>query len=133
MQVAMPLRPIDQDLLQTRLIAHSMRVWRRAHDRARPPQPDLARLLARHGMAMLAPVLDGLCRAFEHALCRPIRIGAGRPCSEDERTLAQLLDGGLPPRCLDCPAPSADLLHCALCSTRIMLSLALPARGTARG
>lgn len=121
-------RPNDaqSEPIPARLIALCARVRRRSLDRNVPVQPMLARLLARLGLAVLAPVLDSLCRAFEHTLQRAMRTGTGWERSDDERLLCRLVAGEGPQACLDCPAPSADLLHCALCSTRIMLTLALP-------
>lgn len=114
------------DPFQDRLLALCARARRRSLNRNAPVQPLLARLLARFGIAVLAPVLDSLCHAFEHTLQRAMRTGTGWQRSDDERLLCRLVAGERPQACLDCPAAAADLLQCALCSTRIMLALALP-------
>ena len=111
-----------------RLIALCARMRHRSIARDHPVQPSLVRLLNRFGVAVLAPVIDSLCYTFEQALQRSMQTGKGHGRSADERMLYGLISGERPATCLACPASSAELLQCALCSTRIMLALALPAR-----
>lgn len=72
---------------------------------------------------MLAPVFDSLIRLYENALGRPIVVGVSEAPSEDERLLLELLKGSR--ACTGCPRNARRLLDCALCSTRIMMSLTL--------
>jgi hypothetical protein len=74
---------------------------------------------------MLAPVLDSLCLFYEAALGRPMTVGEALTLSDDEHLLLGLMDGSKPRQCLTCPQEVGATLVCALCSTRIMLALAL--------
>lgn len=108
------------------LLISAVRCWRRARDRGLPTQPSLARA---QGGAMLAPALDSLCQLYQLALGRPYCVGRAAAFSADERRLVGLFDGSLPRHlCLDCSEGAATALDCALCSTRILLAFAVPAR-----
>jgi hypothetical protein len=85
-------------------------------------------MLAAHDCGVLAPVLDSLCLFYEGALGRPMAVGAALTLSGDELRLLGLVDGSVPHRCDDCPEGAASALDCALCSTRIMLTLVLDQR-----
>ena len=64
----------------------------------------------------------------EAALGRPLRVGADQILSEDEHLLIDLLAGTKRTRaCLDCDDGMATTLDGAVCSTRIMMALAVPA------
>jgi hypothetical protein len=75
---------------------------------------------------MLAPVFDSLMSLYVSALGRRLRIGEGAVVSEDEHLLLNLL-GGSQRACarLERNDGLAVTLRCALCSTRIMMRLAL--------
>lgn len=106
------------------LLTSSMRCWREAHDARRPPQPCLFGLLEAGECSILAPVLDSLFCFYEAALQRRVVLGTRECLSEDELLLLSLVDR--PDACtaqLDCPRGAALGLNCALCSTRIMLSM----------
>ena len=122
--------PAADPAMPAAVLIDATRCWRRARDAGDPIQPCLARTLAVHDCAVLAPVVDSLIRYYEAALGRPIAIGSAKALSRDEHLLLGLLDGSTPRACLACPERAAIGLDCALCSTRIMLALALgaPAR-----
>ncbi|MET3438075.1 hypothetical protein [Sphingomonas sp. 1185] len=107
------------------MLVDAARCWRDARDSGQPVQPCLAQRLDRRGCAMLAPVLDSLYVFFEAALGRPMAIGAASALSDDEHLLVSLVDGSAPRTCLRCPKGARTALDCALCSTRIMLTLTL--------
>ncbi len=108
-----------------RMMPALARGWRAARDRHACTQQQLHRLLAPHGAGILAPVVDSLMTLCEAALGRRFAVGAAQRLSADERMLLDLLDGARPQRdCIHCPEGAARALHCSLCSTRIMLSLA---------
>lgn len=107
------------------ILIDAARCWRQARDAGHPIQPCLAHALAAHDCTMLAPVLDSLCLFYEAALGRPLAVGEALAPSEDELLLIGLLDGSRPRACVGCPQDAAHALHCALCSTRIMLALTL--------
>lgn len=107
------------------ILIDAARCWRQARDAGHPIQPCLARVLAAHDCTMLAPVLDSLCLFYEAALGRPLAVGEAPAISEDEHLLLGLLDGSRPRACLGCADSAASALDCALCSTRIMLTLTL--------
>lgn len=101
------------------------RCWRQARDSGNPVQPSLFDLLARSG-DMLAPVFDSLLTLYEAALGRPVATGQAAALSEDETRLLGLMDGSRPLRsCIDCEDGPASALQCAICSTRIMIGLAV--------
>lgn len=79
---------------------------------------------------MLTPVLDSLAYFYESALGRPIRLGTARGRSADEALLIRLIEGTASRACLDCGERAVTALECALCSTRIMITLTMgtPAR-----
>ncbi len=114
--------PTDATAIPVILI-EAARCWRDARDRGQTVQPYLSRTLSEHDCSMLAPVLDSLCLFYEAALGRPLAIGAALSLSDDEHRLLGLLNGSMPPQCLDCPKAMAAALDGALCSTRIMLAL----------
>jgi hypothetical protein len=107
------------------ILIDAARCWREARDNGRRVQPCLARTLAGHDCAMLAPVLDSLIHFYESALGRPIVVGDALTLSEDEHLLLGLVDGLHPHDCLGCTEARTRALDCALCSTRIMLALTL--------
>ena len=108
------------------VITRSMRCWREASDTSLAVQPHLAGMLATKACAVLAPVLDSLFCFYEAALERPIAVGNARALSADERLLVELVER--PSLCrarMGCAADAMLGLNCALCSARVMLSLAL--------
>lgn len=108
------------------LVTAAARCWRAAHDRGEPVQPRLHALLSRHDCGLLAPVFDSLMTLYEAALGRPVAVGGTAGLSEDEHLLLGLMDGSRPRRaCLDCPQGAASALDCAICSTRIMMTLTM--------
>lgn len=107
------------------ILIDAARCWRQARDSGQSVQPCLSRTLDQHDCAMLAPVLDSLCLFFEAALGRPMTVGEALALSDDEHLLLGLLDGSKPRQCLTCPNSVGATLDCALCSTQIMLALAL--------
>lgn len=115
------------------MVTRSLRCWRQACDAELPVQPHLCRMLDAQNCAVLAPVFDSLFRFYEAALHRQLAIGDGDGVSEDESLLLSLIDR--PDLCgsrLDCGQGIALGFNCALCSTRIMLALALnPPAGSA--
>jgi len=124
------LSPAGDATAPAAVLIAAARCWRRARDAGDPVQPCLARVLDAHGCTMLAPVLDSLIHFYESALGRSIAIGEATSLSDDEHLLLSLIDGSAPRACLGCTERAATALDCALCSTRIMLALALdrPAR-----
>jgi len=108
------------------VVTRSMRCWREACDTSLAVQPHLAGMLAVKACAVLAPVLDSLFCFYEAALERPLSVGKARMLSADERLLVELIESpGLCRARMGC-APDAIMgLNCALCSARVMLSLAL--------
>lgn len=105
------------------IILAAARCWREARDLGLPVQPRLARALAAGNRVILAPVLDSLLFFYEAALGRPFRSGSTAP-SEDELVLVSLLEGSDPKPCIVCEARAAEALCCAVCSTRVMMTLA---------
>ncbi|MBJ6123388.1 hypothetical protein [Sphingomonas mollis] len=109
------------------ILIDATRCWRDARDAGVAVQPCLSRTLTGHQCAMLAPVFDSLLRFYEDALGRPVTVGHAGTTTEDEQQLLGLIDGSLVRRaCLNCPAGAAMGLDCAICSTRIMMALAVP-------
>ena len=108
------------------MLIDAARCWRQARDAGNAVQPCLYRALGVHDGEMLAPVFDSLMTLCEAALGRPIAVGAASVFSDDERLLLDLLDGSKPRRaCIDCSEAAGTALDCAICSTRIMMGLAL--------
>jgi len=108
------------------VVLDAARCWRAARDAGRTVQPCLFATLRAHGGEMLAPVFDSLMALYESALGRRLRVGEGAVVSEDEQLLLNLL-GGSQQACTR-PERSDGMvvaLRCALCSTRIMMRLAL--------
>jgi len=70
------------------LICKALRVWTSAHGRGEGVQRSLYAFLSPKGLGVLAPVLDGLFAACEHALARPLRPGCGCDLSADESWIA---------------------------------------------
>lgn len=124
--IPLPVPPRRDSMAIEGLVPLLARCWRHARDRRAAVQVALHRVLAPRGWGILAPVFDGLMTMAEAALGRPIAVGAGADLSDDERLLLDLL-AGTPPRCacLDCADGARRALDCSLCSTRIMLALAL--------
>ncbi|MCG2841610.1 hypothetical protein L6Q21_11525 [Sandaracinobacter sp. RS1-74] len=111
------------------LLTAAARCWSAARGIGAAPQPRLHHLLAPSDCGVLAPVLDSLMRLLEAALGRPFAAGGRSGMSGDERLLIALMNGSAKGRsCGNCPEGVARALDCAICSTRIMLGLAL-ARG----
>lgn len=111
------------------ILIEAARCWRNARDTGKPVQPRLYRALAPHGCEMLAPVFDSLMTLCENAFGRQVTIGEAATLSSDELMLLGMIDGTKPRRaCIDCPESAATSLDCAICSTRIMMSLAMAHR-----
>jgi len=107
------------------LVMAAARCWRVARDTGAPVQQCLHAVLAPLRCDMLAPVFDSLMTLCEAALGRSIRAGTAAP-SDDEALLLGLLDGSKRrSACIDCAAGPASALDCAICSTRIMIALAM--------
>ncbi len=125
------LNPPDLDRAATAtMVTRSLRCWRQARDAMLPAQPHLSRMLDGQDGAMLAPVFDSLFCFYEAALHRRFAIGEAEAFSADENLLLSLIDH--PELCgsrIDCAHGIAMGLSCALCSTRIMLGLALERAG----
>lgn len=100
------------------------RCWREARDAHRPVQPSLSKALWAYDCPMLPPVLDSLMSFFERALGRPMNVGASASMSDDEDLLISLVQGSQSLACIDCPPDAAKTLEIAVCSTRIMMTLA---------
>lgn len=109
------------------MVIDAMRCWRAARDEGRPCQPCLTRVLAAYDCAILAPVLDSLISFYAAELGRPMSTGTPAALSEDERSLLGLLDGSARRTCGP-RSRNGGALDCAVCSTRIMLTLALADR-----
>lgn len=126
MKNALQPASIDPAIL-SRLISGSMRCWREACDSQVAVQPHLSRLLAVQVCAVLAPVLDSLFCFYEAALERPLAVGEeDGTLSADEQLLLHLIER--PELCrarIGCAPGAMQGLNCALCSARVMLSLAL--------
>ena len=120
--------PAHDAVASSTLLIGAARCWRAARDRGEPSQPRLSEMLAAHDCGVLAPVLDSLCLFYEGALGRPMAVGEALTLSGDELRLLGLIDGSVPRSCGDCPEGAITPLDCALCSTRIMLTLALDQR-----
>lgn len=121
--------PASEATAHAAILIAAARCWREARDAGDRVQPCLYRTLVHHDAEMLAPVFDSLMTLCEAALGRPIAIGAGFALTDDEHVLLDLLDGSKPPRAwLNCPEDTATTLDCAICSTRIMVGLALASR-----
>jgi len=106
------------------IIVTVARCWRAARDGGLPVQPGLTRALAAHDFTMLAPVFDSLLRLYEAALGRPIVIGHTALPSSDEDLLIALINRSQSRAGLHCTEGAAKALDCALCSTRIMMTMA---------
>lgn len=121
--------------LRSSLITAVARCWRTARDERENAQKCLYALLRPAGLDVLAPVFDSLFSLCENALGRKIATGRRTVASADERLVLGMLDGSRPRRdCLRCDAGKASALDCAICSTRIMLTLAVDDRSrTAAG
>jgi hypothetical protein len=112
------------------LVVTAARCWRRARDKGDPGQPRLYALLAPLDLGLLAPVFDSLMTLCEAAFGRPLKVGGAPAVSFDENLLLRLIDGTQARRtCIRCDAGTASALDCAICSTRIMLRLAILGRG----
>ncbi|WP_156360049.1 hypothetical protein [Sphingomonas sp. Leaf10] len=116
----------DRATVRSTLITAVARCWRVARDERENAQKCLYALLRPVGLGVLAPVFDSLFSLCESALGRPIATGLRGPASADEQLVLGMLDGSRPRRdCLNCDAGKASALDCAICSTRIMLTLAV--------
>jgi hypothetical protein len=122
--------PTQDDVASSTLLIGAARCWREARDRGELAQPRLSDMLEAHDCGVLAPVLDSLCLFYEDSLGRPMAVGEALTLSGDELRLLGLVDGTVPRGCGDCPEGAATPLDCALCSTRIMLALALGQRAS---
>lgn len=126
--------PASQATAHAAILIAAARCWREARDVGDPVQPCLYRTLGHHDAEMLAPVFDSLMTLCEAALGRPLATGETFVLSEDEHLLLGLLDGSKTRRaCFDCPEGAASALDCAVCSTRIMMGLALAPSPIGRG
>lgn len=107
------------------LVRAAARCWRSARDEGAATQPRLHALLSGRQCPMLAAAFDSLLHLYEQALDHPFAIGETDSPSEDEILLANLLrtTGGVP-RCVAAKEGAASAFDCALCSTRILLTLA---------
>ncbi len=115
--------------IRSALVTTIARCWRTARDERENAQNCLYALLRPVGLDVLAPVFDSLFSMYESALGRPIATGRRGSASADERLVLGMLDGTRPRRdCLQCDAGRASALDCAICSTRIMLALAIDDR-----
>lgn len=107
------------------LATAAARCWRAARDKGEATQPRLHALLSERRCPMLAAAFDSLLNLYEQALDHPFAVGGEGGLSEDERLLANLLGtAGRVPGCLAAKRGAATALDCALCSTRILLTLA---------
>lgn len=105
------------------LVTAAARCWRDARDGGGPVQQALHAMLEAHDYGILAPVFDSFMTLFEAGLGRRIAVG-GATLSTDEHLLLGLLDGSVPRSAfIDCAQGAASALDCAICSTRIMMSL----------
>ncbi|RKF22606.1 hypothetical protein D6851_05150 [Altericroceibacterium spongiae] len=120
------LPPNLDDAAHRSLLVEAARCWRNARDTGQSVQPCLYKILASHNCEMLVPVFDSLMHLCEDALGRAVAIGEDAALSGDEHLLLGLIDGSKPRRtCIDCAEGAASALDCAICSTRIMMGLAL--------
>jgi hypothetical protein len=118
--------PSPDDAAHRSLLVEAARCWRNARDTGQSVQPCLYKILASHNCEMLAPVFDSLMHLCEDALGRPVAVGETAALSGDEHLLLGLLDGSKPRHaCIDCAEGAASALDCAICSTRIMMGLAI--------
>lgn len=107
------------------LVTAAARCWRSARDAGEATQPQLHALLSERQCPMLAAAFDSLLNFYEQALDHRFAVGGVDGMSEDEMLLADLLGTtGSMPRCLAARKGAATALDCALCSTRILLTLA---------
>lgn len=122
-----PLTPPPADrAMIAQVITRSLRSWRSARDEGKATQPHLFRALERKGWAVLVPVMDSLFHFYEAAIGRKLKVGQTHRMSSDEGLLIDVVSIARPCRgILGCDAERALRLDCALCSARIMLSLAL--------
>jgi hypothetical protein len=115
--------------LSTPLITNALRDWQRASKAGIPVMPYLFAALAEQICALLSPVLDSLFRFYEAALERPLVTGDAERLSDDETLLLVLVSQpDLTAHRLDCSAGIVQGFDCALCSTRLMLAVALEGR-----
>ena len=118
----------------TTIIVEAARCWREACDSRKSTQPRLFATLSRRDCGMLAPVFDSLMALYEAALGRRLSVGRAALLSEDEMLLLGLLNGSKRTRaCLNCGESAATAFNCALCSTRIMMGLAIGPATASRG
>lgn len=121
-------RPDPRATAHATIVVDAVRCRGDARDAGRPTLPSLSHMLDAHDCAILTPVLDSLIHFYEIALGRAVRTGDALGLSADEQQLLGLLDGGLSRAAsLDCGHDMAAAFDCAICSTRIMLALTLPA------
>ncbi|NIJ37137.1 hypothetical protein FHR22_001821 [Sphingopyxis panaciterrae] len=107
------------------LVSAAARCWRLARDEGAATQPRLHALLSERQCPMLAVAFDSLLHLYEQALDHPFAIGDTDSPSEDEVLLTNLLrsTGRVPP-CVAARQGAASAFDCALCSMRILLTLA---------
>jgi hypothetical protein len=112
------------------LVTTATRVWRAARTAGDSTQNRLYDLLAPLDMGLLAPAFDSLMTLCEAAFGRPIQVNGATALSFDEDLLLGLIEGTQSRRaCIRCDAGTATALDCAICSTRILLRLAITGRG----
>lgn len=119
-------QPNPDAITHRTILIEAARCWRKARDTGQSVQPYLYRTLCSHDCEMLAPVFDSLMTLCENALGRQVAVGEAGTLSSDEHMLLDMIDGSKPRRaCIDCPESAATSLDCAICSTRIMIGLAM--------
>ena len=114
------------------LITKALRDWRGASEAGIPVMPHLFARLDGQSCALLSPVLDSLFRFYQAALKRPLVTGDAERLSEDEARLLALVSHPDLSQGLECPAGVARGFNCALCTTRIMLAVAMGERSMGR-
>lgn len=107
------------------LVFAAIRSWRMARDEGASVQNRLYAMLSRHNCGILAPVFDSFAALCEVALGRSITVGTTAP-SDDEALLIGLLNGSRHRRAsMTCSDSAGSMLDRAICSTRIMMALAV--------
>ncbi|WP_369060144.1 hypothetical protein ABOZ73_01515 [Caulobacter sp. 73W] len=109
---------------QAGLVTAAARCCRSARDERQPTQHRLYALLQPLDAELLARVFDSLMTLCESAMNHSFETGVDAAVSADKSLLLGLLDKtGRRDACIDCPEGAAIALNCAICSTRIMMTL----------